>query len=301
MKRIVISSILCTFLLIMGEIVNIQAYSGRETTTIGYDGTNAPFEMKIIGEQNIIKGTAGHPYHLYADGNEISCIWNIKNASSKNTRIDAGGFLNIGVDETADEVEIIGYSTVNPNRYAVYKVKLTEKTYTVINVKKKNDVTMLYGTTKKQLMNMQEKINGFEVTIKTNENKTYVITVDRTIISLEEEAIQSNGIIREGNIKVNYDLILPFLQIDYDGTVYTDNGRKTNITGEAVTDIMVEIKKNQTSSDMLLSRDGTLIKEAVETDDGIDMNRYIMGILIIPLIAALMIINRKKQDKEKYI
>ena len=242
MKKMIIGLSICTFLLSAGGIAYVQAYTGEGTTTIGYTADATSIKMEINGEIEVIKGTTGHPYQLNADGNETSAIWSIKGATSKNTKIDAGGFLTIGVDETADEIEIIGYSAENPDRFASYKVKLVEKTYTVIDVEKKKDITMPYGTTREELLKKLGENSEFEVTIKTNDGKTYVIMVDQGMVHSDEAVVQENGVLTSGTFKVDYKLLLPFLKIDYDETMITDKSKDTNIVGDAVTSIMVTIK-----------------------------------------------------------
>lgn len=303
MKKLMFSIVVCTLLLGIPWGISVDAYTGTGTTTIGYISDSSSIKMDIEGEVEVIKGTAGHPYHLTADGKEVSAVWNIRGATSKNTKIDAGGFLNIGVDEKATELEIIGYSAENPNRYATYKVKLTEKTYSVVNIEKKPDLTMPYGTTEEQLLNKLEAYNTFQVTLKSNDGKTYVIAVDRAFIYSDEAVIQSNGIVRKGSFKINYELIMPFVQIDYDGSVYTDKNGISNITGDKITGITVTIKDTGTESPSgHPSEDGNKhVNGSVtspNTGDATNTKGY-AAILSIGAVMLLITFNRKRHEKDE--
>ena len=302
MKKMIIGLSICTFLLSAGGIAYVQAYTGEGTATIGYTADANSIKMEISGEIKVIKGTTGHPYQLSADGNEISAVWVIKGATSKNTKIDAGGFLTIGVDETADEIEIIGYSTENPNRFASYKVKLVEKTYTVIDVEKKNDITMPYGTTEEELIKKLSENSVFEVTVKTNDGKTYVITVDQSVINSDEAEVQENGVLKSGTFQVNYKLLLPFMQIDYDETILTDQSKDTNIVGDAVTSIMVTIKDaekpiTKPSTDNNKPVSGTV--SSPNTGDETTMFPYLLGMAALPLMMLMLLFKRKKEEDEE--
>lgn len=296
MKKALISFFACALLLGLSGIADVQAASGSSTTNIGYTADHSNMDLKILGETEIIKGTAGHQYTLNAYDKEIPAVWTIKGATSKKTFIDAGGFLNVGVDETATEIEIIAYSTENPDMFETHKVKLIEKTYTVVNVEKKNDISMPYGTTEKQLLDKLEKYDTFQVTLESNDGKTYVIYVDQALIHREDDIIQENGIVRKGSWKINYDLVLPYIQIDYDGTVYTDVNKETNITGDATTSVMVTI----TGDDPVPPKGDTTVpskggKTSPKTGDTTDTNLYIVSIAIAVLAMFFMLIIRKKK------
>ena len=319
MRKTIIGLLIGTFLLGTGGMINVYASSGTGSTTIGYTADASSIKMEITGEAEVIKGTTGHPYHLSGDGNETSAIWSIKGATSKNTKIDAGGFLTIGVDETADEIKIIGYSVENPDRFAEYTVKLVEKTYTIVDIEQKNDITMPYGTTEDQLLSKLDEDNIFDVTVKTNDGKTYVISVGEGVLYSDEAVVQENGVLLPGTFKLNYELTLPFIQIDYDETIVTDKNKDTNIIGDAMTYIMVTIQEAdkpivKPDDKPTVKPDEPTIKPSTDnnkpisgtisgpnTGDETNMIPYLLGMAALPLAMILLMFKRKRDDKEESV
>ena len=123
-----------------------------------------------------------------------------------------------------------------------------------------------------------------------------MIYVDQALIHREDDIIQENGIVRKGSWKINYDLVLPYIQIDYDGTVYTDVNKETNITGDATTSVMVTI----TGDDPVPPKGDTTVpskggKTSPKTGDTTDTNLYIASIAIAVLAMFFMLIIRKKK------
>lgn len=304
MRKVITCLTICMLLLGTGGVTSAYAAVGGGTTTIGYVADADSIQMEITGSDEVIKGTDGHDYHLTADGNEVSAVWVIKGATSDNTKIDEAGNLAVGVDETATELEIIAYAAENPNRFAVYTVKLVEKTYEIVSIEKKEDINLPYGTTKDQLENELEKNDTFQVTIESNDGKTYVIDVDRSNFTIGDDMIDANGVVKKGQYDISYELILPFIQIDYDGTVYMDKAKDTNITGNAKTGITVTIADNgggdpNTDNDTPKTGDtGQTNDNGPKTGDMMNIGRYLMLISAAGIMLIVTLVKRRKKDKK---
>ena len=241
MRKTVIRLLLCTFLLGVNGMSNVQAAESSRTTTVGYTADNSNVNISIKGEEQVIKGTAHHVYEAIYEKQPTSVVWSIKGATSADTRIDESGSLIVGVDERADEIEIIAYSTIDPSKSATQKVKLIEKTYTIVEIEKKKDITVPYGTTETQIKKQLDKNESFKVTIKTNDGKTYVIEVDQAVYYSIQDVVQPDGILKEGEFQVVYDLIMPYLTINFDDTIKFDYEKDTNVIGETTTDVTVTV------------------------------------------------------------
>lgn len=300
MKKTMLGLLLCTFLLGMNGMVNVQAAQTSGTTTVGYSTEGLDINISIRGEEQVIKGTAHHMYEAVYEKQPTSVVWSIKGAASSNTRIDESGTLFVGVDETADDIEIIAYSTINPSKSATLKVKLIEKTYTVVEIEKKNDITVPYGTTEAQIGKQLDKNDTFQVTIQTNDGKTYVLEVDRAFYYSIQDVVRPNGLLKEGTFQVVYELIMPNISIDYDDTIKLTYEKDTNVTGETTTDITVTVlekkAENQKPTQVPEQPDKPISGPA--TGDGTYTAGYVIGMVGMLSLMIYLYMRCRKQDED---
>lgn len=290
MRKKVTSIFMITCLLAVGITTPIQAAESTKDVIVSYESNRA---LSIQGKKEVIKGTANHSYKGFFEDIEADVIWSIEGATSKNTRIDEGGFLIVGVDETSDKIQVSATSKNNPDNQATLEVILIEKTYTTVSVEKKDDITMNYGTTENELVNRLGEYKTFQVTIKTNDEKVYVIDVNQASFHSKDDVVDANGIVKEGSFDVIYNLILPHLQIEYDGTITTKTSEKTNIIGKASSSIKVTIVNR-----------GEPVKPSVPVNpikgpNTGDTTNPIMNIMVggVALLSLLLLWKRRKEEK----
>lgn len=301
MKKTMIGLLLCTFLLGVNGIVNVHATQSSGTTTIGYTTEGLNMNISIKGEEQVIKGTSNHAYKAFYEEQPTSVVWSIKGATSPDTRIDEGGNLIVGVDETAEVIEILAYSTINPAKSASMKVKLIEKTYTIIDIEKKDDINVPYGTTEKQITDRLDQNNKFKVTIRTNDEKTYVIYIDQAIYYSIQDVVGDDGFLKEGKFQVIYDLIMPHISINYDDTIQLDYEKDSNIIGETTTSITVTVL-GKTADDkkpvQKPNKPDKPIKGPVTGDDT-NATAYLMGMGAMLSLMIFMYLKYKKDEEEQ--
>lgn len=293
MGKKILSFLLMSLLLVEG-ISMVVATTTKKDVTVTYTTDRL---LSIVGTNEVIAGTKGHLYKSYLDDMEAEVVWEIQGATSKKTKIDRTGSLQVGIDETAKNIEVIAKLTIHPNKQQRKTVAIKEKTYTIISVEKKPDIELEYGVKESTVQEILDSYHIFTVMIETNDGKQYEIEIDTIYYRTKEKVVTKEGIIKTGTFDVIYTLVLPRIDIDYDGSISLDKTKRSTMLEEVNSLVKVRITGSEEKENV---KEIEAVKEIEGPTTG-DTTSIGWWILIGGLSGSVFVVMKVRSDKERTV